>query len=200
MQLPENCDPDNCWHTDWDFLKSNYIQYTYLIILLLCFFPLGILFYHQGVIFLSTKASEELTLGNKPLIFMNFIVILIQAIVVYFLAASIGDVNAFLSLVMLLVFIDAVWVLIFTINDMRDEVRDSPVYLEWIIFDIIIGMFAYAFSIYYTAAPEIGMIADDAWMSNIGFFVLLLIAFSTRAIVDYTYGWKNFWSKFADAE
>ena len=198
MQLPENC--DDCFHVEWFFLKSNYSDYQYVIILLLCFFPLGILFYHQGVIFLSANASEELTLGNKPLIFVNFIVILIQGIVVYFLAASIGDVNAFLSLVMLLVFVDAVWVSIFTWNDLRDEVRDSPVYLEWIIFDIIIGLFAWAFSIYYASSPDPDIYGELGWMQNTGIFMMLLIAFSTRAIVDYTYGWKNFWSKFADAE
>jgi len=184
------------YHTDFDFLKSNYSEYLYVIILLLCFFPLGILFYHQGVIFLSANASEELTLGNKPLIFVNFIVILIQGIIVYFLASSIGDVNAFLSLVMLLVFVDAVWVSIFTWNDLRDEVRDSPVYLEWIIFDIIIGLFAWAFSVYYASTPDPAAYGEGGWI----FFLLLLIAFSTRAVVDYTYGWKNFWSKFADAE
>lgn len=151
LQLPADC--DDCWHTDYDFLKSNFIEYQYVIILLLCFFPLGILFYHQGIIFLSANASEELTLGNKPLIFVNFLVILLQAIVVYFLASSIGDVNAFLSLLMFLVFIDLVWVGIFTWNDMRDAVRDAPVYLEWIVFDIVIGMFALVFAINYASSP-----------------------------------------------
>ena len=79
---------------------------------------------------------------------------------------------------------------------MRDEVRDSPVYLEWIIFDIIIGMFAWTFSIYYASTPDPNAFGENGWM----FFFMLLFAFSTRAAVDYTYGWKNFWSKFADAE
>lgn len=207
LQLPEGCDEfseianniisKDCFHSDFDFLKSNIAEYQYMIILLLCFFPLGILFYHQGIIFLSAKAAEELTLGNKPLIFVNFIVILLQAIIVYFLASSIGDVNSFLSLVMVLVFVDAIWVTVFTWNDMRDEVRDAPVYLEWILFDIIIGMFAWIFSIYYTAIPD--TYAEDS-LQTLPIFLTLLIAFTTRAAVDYSYGWKNFWSKFADAE
>ncbi|AFS81050.1 hypothetical protein NKOR_05835 [Candidatus Nitrosopumilus koreensis AR1] len=201
LQLPANCGEfgaDDCYHADYYFLKSNFIDYQYMIILLLCFFPLGILFYHQGVIFLSANASEELTLGNKPLIFVNFLVILLQAIVVYFLAASIGDVNAFLSFLMVLVFIDAAWVTIFTWNDMRDEVRDAPVYLEWIVFDIIIGMFAWIFSIHYAYVSP--AYVDDGWTQNLSIFLMLLIALATRAAVDYSYGWKNFWSKFADVE
>lgn len=195
IQLPEDC--DDCWHTDWDFLKINFEEFQYVIMLLLCFFPLGILFYHQGVIFLSANAAEELTLGNKPLIFVNFIFILLQAIVVYFLASSIGDVNAFLSLVMVLVFFDAIWVLVFTWNDMRDSVRDAPVYLEWIIFDIIIGLFVWVFAMNYAST---GDTYAEGWSQNFLIFFLLLVAFTTRSIVDYTYGWKNFWSKFADAE
>ncbi len=197
MQLPDPCDFDNCWHTDWEFLWSNYENYQYVILLFLCFFPLGILFYHQGSIFLSERAAAELTLGNKPLIFVNFLFLLLQAIVVYFLASSIGDVNAFLSLLMLLVTIDLVWVVVFTWNDMRDSVRDSPVYLEWIVLDIIIGMFAYSFSLNYALVPEI---FGDGWEGNMLIFVMLLAVLLTRAGVDYSYAWKNFWSLFADAE
>ncbi len=155
MQLAENCEIDNCWHTEWEFLKSNIGKYQYVFMLFLCFFPLGILFYHQGTIFLSERASEELTLGNKPLVFVNFLFLLVQAVTVYFLASSIGDVNAFLSILIVLVSIDAIWVVIFTWNDMKDAVRDAPVFLEWIVFDIIIGMFAAVFMITYESAPEI---------------------------------------------
>ena len=208
LQIPEDCGYivngalEDCYHAGYEFFGSNANgEYQFLIILFLCFFPLGILFYHQGTIFLSAKAAEELTLGNKPLIFMNFIVILIQAVVVYFLASSIGDVNAFLTLLGILVTIDAIWVSIFTWNDMRDAVRDSPVYLEWIIFDIIIGMFALVFLTYYSStAATWATEAGITWEQNWPIFVMLLLVLITRAGVDYSYAWKNFWSMFADAE
>jgi len=196
MQLPEDC--VNCWHTDWEFLKLNIGIYQYVFILFLCFFPLGILFYHQGTILLSAKAAEQMTLGSNVLVFVNFIFILLQAIVVYFLASSIGDVNSFLSLLILLVTIDAIWVALFTANDMKDDVRDAPVFIEWIIFDLIIGLFAWIFMIHYASVPPI--LEEDGWGANLPIFLMLLAVLSTRAIVDYSYGWKNFWSKFASSE
>ncbi len=98
----------------------------------------------------------------------------------------------------MLVTIEALWVTIFTLNDMRDDVRDAPVFIEWIIFDIIIGMLAWVFMINYASVPPI--LEEDGWMSNLPIFLMLLIVLTTRAAVDYSYGWKNFWSKFADAE
>ncbi len=211
MQLPPGCEdieylsqtePDfhllgiDCYQSDYDFYKENFKTYLYLMILFFCFFPLGILFYHQGTILLSAKAAEQMTLGSNVLVFVNFLFILLQAIVVYFLASSIGDVNAFLTFLIVLVTIDAFWVTIFTLNDMRDDVRDAPVFIEWIIFDIIIGMFALVFMINYGSVSPI----EDGWMANWPIFAMLLIVLSARAVVDYSYGWKNFWSKFADAE
>jgi len=138
-----------------------------------------------------------MTLGSNALVFVNFLFILLQAIVVYFLASSIGDANSFLTLLIMLVTIDAIWVTIFTINDMRDDVRDAPVFIEWIIFDIIIGLFAWIFMLNYASTPPI---LEDEWWGINWIFVMLLAVLSTRAVVDYSYGWKNFWSKFAGAE
>jgi len=205
LQTPLNCGPlienntYDCFHPDYEFVWENVSEYQYLIILFLCFFPLGILFYHQGTILLSAKAAEQMTLGSEFLVFVNFLFILLQAIIVYFLAASIGDVNSFLSFLILLVTIDAIWVTIFTFNDMRDEVRDAPVFIEWVIFDIIIAMFALVFMINYASVPPI-LEEGGGWTKNWPIFAMLLIVLTTRAAVDYSYGWKNFWSKFADAE
>jgi hypothetical protein len=198
MQLPDPCDVvDSCWHTDWAFLYSNIENYSYVIILFFCFFPLGILFYHQGTILLSAKAAEQMTMGSKGLVFVNFLFILLQAIVVYFLASSIGDVTSFLYLLILLVTIDASWVVIFTAKDMTDDVRDAPVFIEWIILDIIIGMFAWVILMNYESVPEV---LGNGWTGNLPIFLMILVVLTTRAAVDYSYGWKNFWSKFADAE
>jgi len=80
---------------------------------------------------------------------------------------------------------------------MRDDVHDAPVFVEWIIFDIVIGLFAGIFLIYYASVPQI---LEGGWEQNLTIFVMLLVVLTTRAVVDYSYGWKNFWSKFAGAE
>jgi len=203
LQTPLGCDVLNldiefdCFHPDFYFVWENIEEYQSLLILFFCFFPLGILFYHQGTILLSDKAAEQMTLGSNVLVFVNFLFILVQAIIVYFLAASIGDVDSFLSFLILLVTVDAIWVLLFTFNDMRDDVHDAPVFIEWVIFDIVIGLFAAIFLIHYASVPPI---LEGGWEQNLTIFVMLLVVLTTRAVVDYSYGWKNFWSKFAGAE
>jgi len=203
LQTSLDCDVLNldvefdCFHPDFYFVWENIEEYQSLLILFFCFFPLGILFYHQGTILLSDKAAEQMTLGSNVLVFVNFLFILVQAIIVYFLAASIGDVDSFLSFLILLVTVDAIWVLLFTFNDMRDDVHDAPVFIEWVIFDIVIGLFAAIFLIHYASVPPI---LEGGWEQNLIIFVMLLVVLTTRAVVDYSYGWKNFWSKFAGAE
>ena len=57
-------------------------------------------------------------------------------------------------------------------------------------------MFALVILMNYESVPEV---LGDGRTRNLPIF-LMILAVLTRAAVDYSYGWKNFWSKFADAE
>ena len=50
----------------------------------------------------------------------------------------------------------------------------------------------------YASAPP--TLEEEGWEQNLPIFVMLFALLFTRAAVDYSYGWKNFWSKFAGAE
>ena len=181
----------------WDWQAVTDLQY--MIYLFVGFFPVALIFYHQGTIFLSAEAAEYFTRGSKVVAFVNFLIMLAEAILLYLLAGSIGDVNGFLSFTIALMALDAIWVVFFTYNDLQDRIRDSPVYLEWIALDLVVIFFALIFMNSAALDPHTSG-EDFSYMTHVFPFLLLLIVLIGRTVADYTFGWSNFWALFADVE
>jgi hypothetical protein len=57
-------------------------------------------------------------------------------------------------MIITLAIIDIAWVGIFTWHNMKDSVKDAPIFLEWIIFDIVVLIFALIFIGNYQIHPN----------------------------------------------
>jgi hypothetical protein len=48
----------------------------------------AVLFYHGGIIFLTTIAAEELTDGKAKRVYPDFIVLFLEAVIIYYMATE----------------------------------------------------------------------------------------------------------------
>lgn len=199
-------DSDQNWH------HANFLSYSLKEILLqgepitygnllifLSFFPIAIVFYHSGAIFLSSKASSLITAGDRGRTLVNFLVILFNGILLYLMSdraavyqqatsnqIQIDNSGPFVSLVIILMIISIVWVIAFRYLDVKDTSRDYPIYMEWLHLDMFVLLFCViflqsgAYLITTSAIPYLCM-----------FFV-----FTSMAICSYIFAWAKIWGTF----
>ncbi len=161
--------------------KISYIQNHELrgSLLLIGFFAIAILYYHGGIIFLSSSGAQTLTDGKPGRVFVDFTILFAEIIIVYLLAGKVLDVVTFLELISILMIIDITWVTYFYFTT-----DDKEIFFNWIHFDLLTLLFMLVL---------ITTDLDRVLPLNKSLpYVLLAIVLSTRTILDYVCHWKFF--------
>ena len=143
-------------------------------VLLISFFAIGILYYHGCMIVLRGAPVESVGGKNRYAI-AEYAIILIEAIILFFAATSIGSLDKFAVCIVLLIVVDLIWIFC----NFRETLKLA---FHWIYFDFTMLFFL------------ITLIATPQHVTYAYFFVLAV--FVTRTILDYKLGWKKFWSKY----
>jgi hypothetical protein len=142
--------------------------------LILSYLSVAILFYHGGIIFLSSVAAEELTEGKARRVFPDFIVLFLEAAIVYYVAKDIASFQVFTRLIMTLMLVDISWVLYF-----YSISKGRSVYFEWVHFNLMT----------FLALLLVSLNGHGTQAYAIVFTVLV-----SRTICDYAFAWKEFYS------
>jgi hypothetical protein len=150
------------------------ISHSFLI---LSYLSVAVLFYHGGIIFLSTAAAQELTEGRARRVFPDFIGLFLQAVIIYYMAKDMSSPEVFIKLVMTLMVVHIIWVIYFF-----SVAKERSVYFEWVHFDsltflalLLVSLFGYGIQSYWVV------------------FVLLAL----RTICDYGFAWKEFYTVYS---
>lgn len=142
--------------------------------LVLSYLSVAVLFYHGGIIFLTTVAAEELTEGKARRVFPDFIVLFLEGVIVYYMAKDVNSLQVFVKLIMTLMVVDIGWVLYF-----YSVTKARSVYFEWVHFDLMTFLALILISFYgYGIQP----------------YTTVFIILVSRTICDYTFAWKEFYS------
>jgi hypothetical protein len=152
----------------WDLLLSNGT------ILLAGFFAIGILYYHGCMIVLRGSPVE--TIGGKnryPI--AEYTIILVEAILLFFAATSIGSLSQFTTWIILLMIVDLIWIFC----NFKETMELAP---HWIYFDFTVLLFL--------------IVLASTAQQDVTAHLFVLAGFVIRTMLDYRLGWKKFWSKY----
>jgi hypothetical protein len=167
----ENVEYFHCFAKILDFgelLQSNGA------ILLMSFFAIGVLYYHGCMIVLRGTPIEAIGGKNRYPI-AEYAVILVEAIILFFAATSIGSLVQFTTWIILLIVIDLIWIFC-----NLKETLDLA--FHWIYFDFTVLFFL--------------IVLASTSQQDISAHLSILTIFVARTILDYKIGWKKFWSKY----
>lgn len=146
-------------------------------IVLTSFFAVGVLYYHGCIIVLKSNASAIFD-GSGKRTFIEDFIILLEVIILFFAASSIGSLPQFVLWILVLMVLDLGWVF----SNLKETMQLT---FHWIHFDFLILFFLITLSTSLTS--------DDSYRNEHLFVLIVLVA---RTILDYKLGWTNFWSKY----
>jgi hypothetical protein len=169
------------------------------LINLIGFFSIAIPFIHAGLVFLTTRAAEIMTLdrrkGQARNLFIIFLFSFIQAMFLYFIAINIDNTRQFILWLTLALLVDLVWsglsmrinlsqaVIQLTsrkkLTNYVSYIEDDKIPIEWIHVNILTTGFFISLMILNPS------ILEDAFIS----FLLVCVLF-LRTISDYITGWR----------
>ncbi len=153
------------------------------VILVISFFPIGILFYHCGIVFLSTEAAELIAISRKKTtVFFSSLILFLEGIVLLLVSHSSSSLSQFSLWIFILMALDISWVLF------NLRAGFAPLF-QWLHFDGAMLFFALTIIL----LPEYKMDNTGSQIANVIWYVL--IVFTVRTFYDYHSGWK-FWTKF----
>lgn len=179
-------------------LQLNQQQFQDLLIFL-SFYPVAIIFYHSGAIFLSSDAASMITGGVKGRSLVNFCIILSDGMIIYLMSerATSATPKSFVSLVVLLMLISIVWIIVFRYLDTRDGTVDWPIYMEWLHFDIFVLIFCLI--LVYAIVPfPTNVSSENLFPSQYDLvpYVSMFCVFVVFAVCNYNFAWDKIWKAF----
>jgi hypothetical protein len=123
---------------------------------------------------LSTVAAEELTEGKARRVFPDFIVLFLEAVIVYYIAKDLASLQVFMRLIMTLMAVDIGWVLyLYSIS------KGRSVYFEWVHFNAMIFLVLVLVSLNGHGVQA---------------YAIVFIVLVSGTICDYAFAWKEFYS------
>jgi len=162
--------------TDYD-VKGVPISMTFLLI---GFFSIAVTFYHGAAVFLSVAAAELLQKEDRRKLFYNFIFLFAEAILLFFISESLGDIDQFAKMFIALLIVDVVWSIIHQISYTPNDKENPHSSVEWIHLDFLMIGFLIMFMIFHPLHQF-----DELYIN-----LIFLIALLGRTIVDYIVGWR----------
>jgi hypothetical protein len=151
------------------------------VLILISFIVTAVPFFHSGLTFLATDASEYLTRGHGRLVFPNFVILFFDAILIFFMAGSIDNLDSFVKITIALMVTDICWVISYIRNR-------EVVFIEWLHYNFLTTLFLILFLI-------IGLPNHTPSVYSFLFHGLIFIILLTRTICDYKFGWKRLYFK-----
>lgn len=165
------------------------------IVLTISFFPIGILFYHCGIVFLTTEARERIE-EHKIIGFFSSLIIFVEGIILLFVAHSSLYASQFALWMFILMALDVFWVSI------NITAKGTPTF-QWLHLDSAMLLFTLTIISLPITSIDTGCIPIgntdcskvplDNHVDLVYWFILAV--FTLRTIYDYNAGWK-FWTKF----
>jgi hypothetical protein len=143
------------------------------ILVVIAFLVTAIAFFHAGITFLATDASEYLTRGKPLLLLPNFVVLFFEAVIIFFMAANVDNILNFLKLTIALLMTDIIWILFY----IRHK---DVVFVEWLHYNSLTVLFLI-------------LVLPFADLSLT--FIFMFIILTSRTVCDYIFGWKRLYFK-----
>lgn len=152
------------------------------VILISSFFAIGILFYHGGILVLSSELAPLIEEGNKMAAFVSSLIIFFEGIVLFMAAKSTHDIAQFSLWIFVLLAFDIIWLLI-------NIYTRIDVTFQWLHLNTIMLLFLW-FGLLSPYKQD-----SSIALAGIDFsYWALLIVFLLRSAIDYKIGWK-YWTK-----
>lgn len=153
------------------------------------FFAIAILFYHCGIITLTTDPAKLGGQSNKIGVFISSLIIFLEAILLFMAATNANSLPQFSIWIIILVGLDIVWIVL-------NIFARIDTLFQWLHLDSLMLLFLLILLTYKDANFDI-LISDT---NPVSFnHIAVLVVFIMRAGLDYKMGWK-YWSEFLRAE
>lgn len=154
-----------------------------MCIRLITFFAVSIPFFHASLSILKNKPN----LSNRSLlIFLLFLILFVNAIVIYLQAENLLKFNLFVTFIIILMLINGSWLLIqnylFRKLGIPNKDPDDLSHEEWLEMHFITS--AYLFFVFLPHTVGLDMISE----------VVLFCVLVARTVFDYRLGWKSVYS------
>jgi hypothetical protein len=151
------------------------------------FFMTQIPFLHGAVLALSSDTSEFRTdpSRNQYLPFLIFVALLVHAALFYFVGTNLLNLPLFTFFLWILFTFNSVW-----LSVLRILIPRELVIREWIQLNSITAAFIFAY-FFYPYFIDSSYTMTDEFSSNI----VLLVILTSRTILDYGFGWTNFYKQ-----
>jgi hypothetical protein len=149
------------------------------------FFMTQIPFFHGTVLALSSDTSEfRPSRSNEYLPILLFVALLVHAALFYFIGSNLSNFPVFIFFLWVLFTFNAVW-----LSGSRLILPSELVIPEWIQLNSITSAFLFAY-FFYPYFIDSNYTINDDFSSN---FILLTVL-TARSILDYVFGWRNFYT------
>lgn len=157
----------------------------FMTLRLIGFFTIALTFYHGAAVILTTVAAELHKVRKRGKIFYNFFFLFTEGILLYFMSKSLGNIDQFVRMFLVLLIVDVVWALTHLISDKitknpQSTTKNPQSSVEWIHLDFLMIGFLITFLVFPSLSQFSGLYIN----------IILLVALLVRTIVDYMVGWR----------
>jgi hypothetical protein len=133
-------------------------------------------FYHGALMFLIRTYRVGFKTRKRGELLIDFVILLIEAIILYAMAASLFDFFGFVAWLAFLVFLDAVWVFFVYFKSPKGS-SEAP--LTWGLLNVCMVVFLYFLWNYAVTTEEVT-------------YIILLVGSLARTILDYGFSYDYY--------